>query len=219
MRLLGIDTSGKYTAAGVMDGERLVCETLCDHGKTQSQMLMPMLENMLESAGVKASDMDVFTVVTGPGSFTGIRIGVCSANAMAQAYGKSVIEVDSLETLYRGVTGEKVCALIDARNDNVYAAYYEGGERVIAPKAAHIDALITLLGPDVLFVGDGALAHADKLIKLPGARIAPAHLCVPRAGTLCAAAAIKARNGETVKEARPFYISKPQAERMLEKNR
>ena len=130
MKILSIDTSGRAASAAVVDGRRLLARIWLEHGRTHSQALMPCIEALLSLLGVKAADMDVFAVVVGPGSFTGLRIGVTTAKAMAYANNAKVAAVTTFECLaynMRLLRDIIICPIIDARNRQVYyQAFYPG---------------------------------------------------------------------------------------------
>ena len=167
MKLLITDTSGPVCGAAVMDGDKVLSEMTCQNRNTHSVSLMPMVENCLERAGLALGDMDALGVVTGPGSFTGIRIGVATVKALAHGSGKPCIGVDALEALAFGAGGGLWKGLIlplqDARAGQVYAALFRGEERLmpntpmaladILDRAAQTDE-----GP-ILLCGDGAEVH------------------------------------------------------------
>lgn len=132
MLTLAIDTSGDRLAVilgGDKNDEIYLSDALLKHSLT----LMPSIEKILIKNGVSLSDIDVFSAVIGPGSFTGIRIGVSTAKALAYANGKKVLAVTAFDLLaYNGVAGKKLC-LIDALHGNFYACGYDGYKVVLKP--------------------------------------------------------------------------------------
>ena len=135
MKLLVIDTSGPVCGTAVMDGEKVLCEYTAQNRNTHSASLMPMVERSLESAGVTLKELDALAAVTGPGSFTGVRIGVATVKALAHGSGKPCIGVNALEAL-AGARREDagpglVCPIQDARAGQVYGAAFRGRERVL----------------------------------------------------------------------------------------
>lgn len=218
MKILAIETSGKACGAAVLEDGRLICEIYLNDSFTHSKKLMPMVEQCLMNAGCGIEEIDVFAVTTGPGSFTGLRIGICAVKGMAQAYNKPVCGVSSLETLAKAAGAKKTAALIDARNDNAYAAYFEDG-KCLCEKAAHIDEILETfpLAEDTLFLGDGAEVLKAKIAeKLPKAAFGGAMFAYPRAGVTAQIAYEKAMKNEltSLYELEANYMRPSQAERM-----
>ena len=130
MLMLGISTSSKNPSAAVMRGGELLSSFTDKSGRSHAETLMGLIEESLDTAGVTQSDLDAIAVDVGPGSFTGVRIGVSCANAMAFALGIKVLPVSSLASMRRAVYGGGlVCCLLDARNGLGYAAVYRDGDR------------------------------------------------------------------------------------------
>ena len=171
--ILLISTSGRAAGAAVCRGGEVVRSKLSDNGLTHSETIMPLIDGLFDDE-IKLCDMDAVCADVGPGSFTGVRIGVCIANAMAYALKLPVIEVSSLRALADAIDTERpVCALIDARNGNGYAALYENGKELIAPKAVAVGEFIAELPQNTVFTGDGAKAYHDAIAAaLPNAAFA-----------------------------------------------
>ena len=117
MKVLGIDTSTLATTISVLDLDELICEYTVNTKKTHSQKLMVMIENMLKVSDININDIDLIAVCEGPGSFTGLRIAMATAKAIAHANNLDIISVDSLEVLARNIeiTDKKICCIIDAQ--------------------------------------------------------------------------------------------------------
>ena len=191
MKLLAFETTDAVASVALyVDGT--VYETVIDTNKRHAESVLPAAESLLCEHGLSTADMDAFAADAGPGSFTGVRIGVCMANALAAAHQKPVVSVNALETLAYPYRTETVCALIDARNGNGYGALYRGSETLREPCACVIDDFTTDL-PDGKMVGTGT--NNPKL---------------PAAGDVARIAA--GRAGE--KEIAPLYLRLSQAERM-----
>ena len=156
MLILGISTSSKKPSAAVMRGGEIISLCIDGSGSSHSAVLMGLIENALDGAGAKPADIDAIAVDIGPGSFTGVRIGVSCANAMAFALGIKVIPVSSLAAMRRAVFGGGlVCCLLDARNGNGYAAVYRGGECVKEPYPCVIKELAAEFPPEeAAYIGD-----------------------------------------------------------------
>lgn len=129
MKILGIDTTGKALSVAAMEDGRLLGELFLDTDKKHAQTLVPAIHSVLEQAGISVREIDVFACAAGPGSFTGVRIGVATIAAMACAAGKPVAAVSSLGALARGAEEDNlpVCAMMDARRHRC------GSKSVISP--------------------------------------------------------------------------------------
>lgn len=203
MKLLAIETTAPVaTVALWRDGE--VTRYSADDTKKHAETVLPLVERLLVETGETLSAMDYFAVDIGPGSFTGVRIGVCIANAFGYAMQKPVIGCNALETLREALRGvsEPVCTMIDARNGNAYAALYEGENVLLEPKAVVVAEYLDRLPGIVRFAGDvPGLAQSD-----------PASARYPDAGAL---ARLAARRTERAQErALPLYLRASQAERL-----
>lgn len=202
MILLAVDTTAQVASAALLQNGALLAGRETDATKKHAETVLPMIDLLLEETGVRISDVDVFAVDIGPGSFTGVRIGVSLVNAMAFAIGRKVIAVDALYALYEasGESAKPVCAMIDARNGNAYAALYQAGNVLIAPGAVEVEAFLPGVPADAVFVGD--LAAKEKTY--------------PHAKYVGLAALSRLQTAG--KEAEPLYLRPSQAERMRRKS-
>ena len=183
MKLLVIDTSGPVCGVAVMEDEKVLCEYTAQNRNTHSANLMPMTEAALQAAGKTAGEMDAIAAVTGPGSFTGVRIGVATAKGLAHGAGIPCIPVDALEALSVSAGGFDgvICPIQDARAGQVYGAAFRDGERLTADEPLKLEAFIEKilpLGERFLFLGDGMPVHRERIREILGDRavFAPAHL-------------------------------------------
>lgn len=127
MITLSLDTTAQTASAAILRGGKLLCEYTLSSGNTHSVTLLPMIKHMLETAGLKTSDVDLYSVCAGPGSFTGVRIGVATVKGLAFAGNTPCIAVSSLEAMaenLRGLNGI-VCPVINARRSQVYTALFK----------------------------------------------------------------------------------------------
>ena len=171
MKLLGFETTDAIASVALLwDGQVFVRRL--PENKRHAESVLPAAEELLREHGFKTSDMDAFAVDVGPGSFTGVRIGVCLANALAFAHRKNVISVSAPEVLaYPFFSGDRpICALIDARNGNGYGAVYQGGVTLIEPCACEIEPFLRALPKDCILTGtacsDRALPDAASVVRL-----------------------------------------------------
>ncbi|MBR3504635.1 MAG: tRNA (adenosine(37)-N6)-threonylcarbamoyltransferase complex dimerization subunit type 1 TsaB [Clostridia bacterium] len=224
MKILAVDTSGPYAGAALMEDGVVTHEIAACHGLTHSQTSLPMIEQALAAAGLSPADVDLFAAVTGPGSFTGVRIGVCEAKGLAHACGKKIVGVDALEALAVNAFGFPgvICPILDARRSQVYCAAFRFAgsglpERVLPDEALPLSEFLTRLPQDetCLFLGDGLKAHFPAVREALGERAvsAPASMAYLRAASACVIA--ERRAGEAVEPMalEPLYLRAPQAER------
>ena len=224
MRILALDTSGPVAGAALMENGVVTHEVMASHGLTHSQTAMPMVDQCLSAAGIAAKDIDLFAAVAGPGSFTGVRIGVCAVKALAHAWNKPAVAIDSLETLamnafsFPGV----ICPILDARRGQVYCAAFrfEGGARPVRLMEDGAMALTDFLeklpaDEKCLFLGDGLAVHFPKIQAVLGQRAlaAPAHMAYLRPAAACVLAGEMADEAVDCMSLQPIYLRAPQAER------
>ena len=219
MRVLAIDTSSNVATVAVMEDELLLGEYILNHKKTHSQKIMTMIEQILSELELTVRDIDIFAAAIGPGSFTGLRIGVATV--------KALVSVGTLEALAYNVPYAEhiIVPIMDARRDNVFTASYiwdEGFKEIGEPEAISIDECLESCGEflDTIFVGDGVKVHREYIKEKLGdkAIFPPANALNSRASSVAALALDKAKRGETQSylEMKPYYIRKSQAERELE---
>ena len=186
MRVLAIDVSALAASAALMQDGKLLGEFFLNVGLTHSTTLMPMIEQLLRYAGVGANDVDLFAVTNGPGSFTGVRIGVATVKGMAMAADKPCVGVSSLEAMAYNLPfcPSIVCCAMDARRDQVYTALFRAGggrmERLLPDSAmavGELGALLQTYDCPVTFLGDGAQLCFDRLCRMCRSRRA---ICVFR---------------------------------------
>ena len=226
MNILMIDTSGPACGVAVMKDGQMICELQLTSGKTHSQRVMPMVDNALAMCEMTPADIDLFGAVVGPGSFTGVRIGVATVKALAHAAGKPCIGVDALEALAANVTDFDgvICPILDARAQQVYGAMFESGMppvRLMEDEAEKLTLFLDRVeaaGRDALFLGDGVPALKKAIIERLGdkAHFAPAQHAGLRAASACALAAEYAKDENNLKDCMtllPLYLRAPQAER------
>lgn len=215
MNILAIDTSSVYASCAVLIDGEIKSEVVQNSGLVHSKSMLPIIESALSQAQLKVSDIDKFAVCAGPGSFTGVRIGVCAVKGLAVANNKPCICVNTLDCLAQNILSEKlICPIMDARRGQVYCAAYVNGEKVFSDSACDINDLLSFIGDrEAIFVGDGIDVNRDVIFSVMGvkAHFAPANLCFTRA----ASAAVLAQNLPEISadELSPIYLRVSQAER------
>ena len=229
MITLAIDSSAVAASAALTEDGKILGEFFCNTGLTHSQTLMPMIRCLLQSTKTSLENVGLFAVSAGPGSFTGIRIGVASVKGLAFPFGTPCVGVSTLEALAWNLAhlSGTVCAVMDARCGQVYNAVFRvsGGapERLTPDRAVAADELAAECAnaPKPLFlVGDGAkLCYNRRGFQAIGALLPPEALIYQRAVGVANAAAAAFANGAAVSPAalRPVYLRPAQAERALKK--
>lgn len=225
MIILNIDSSTPVAGIAVSNGRELLGEITLNTKNTHSEKLMPLVKHLLDELALSVKDLDAIAVTQGPGSFTGLRIGMATAKGLAQGAGKKLIAVPTLDCLaqnllhYPGI----ICPIMNAQKKQVYTAIYRSGreklERLSDYQAIAVDQLaaqLKELNEDVWFVGDGVAAFAETFQELLGdaCRFADGHNILPRAGALAMLAAERAEQEQfdDLYEAELIYIRKSEAE-------
>ena len=230
MKILGLDSSGLVASVAIVENDLLLAEYTTDYKKTHSQTLLPMLDELRNMIELDMNTVDAIAIASGPGSFTGLRIGSATAKGLGLALQKPLVEVPTLEGLAWNLWGTDslVCPLMDARRNQVYTAAYEfvpHGEdfemRAVIPQnpmdIGEIAEKLNALGRKVIFLGDGVPVYLSVLrerLKVDY-HIAPAGNNRQRAASIAALGAVYYAQGRMVDAAshQPEYLRKSQAER------
>lgn len=229
MKILAVDTSAVTASVCIAEDHRLCGEFFVNTRQKHSRTLMPMLENLLHSLEIGLAEIDLFAVSAGPGSFTGVRIGVSCIKGLAMPFDTPCVGVSSLEAMVHNLTcvDGTVCAVMDARCGQVYNAIFsvEGGKqrRITPDRALPIDALAEecqKYGKRLYLVGDGAdLCYNVEQFQALGATLVPEAVRYQRASGVASAAFEAFQRGEqvTVGQLAPIYLRPPQAQREQKK--
>lgn len=229
MRTLAVETASLTASCAVVEDGRVLGELTTSHAKTHSQQLVPMIESLLNLLDLKASQIDLFAASIGPGSFTGLRIGIVTIKGMAYALKKPVCGVPTLDALAYSVNDFNgvICPMMDARNNQVYTAAYRknNGEfrRITDYYAIPVTQLADMLADyreKTMILGDGAPLHylfIQDTVKYPVYQADKA-LYLPRAACSALLAEAQAQQGTVISpfQLEPLYLRKSQAERMKE---
>lgn len=223
MKILAIDTSTTHSSCAVMDDNNIVGDFSINQSMSHNEILLVMVDEMLKKLNVDIEDIDLFVAVTGPGSFTGIRIGVTVVKALAMALNKPIVAVNTLEALSFGVfSDKKKIPLIDARGERVYYGVYEGinNENIVSPALLTIDELLEefLDKGEFVFVGDCVNLYKDRILENKNFEITPACLnsCISK--NACVIGKQKFERGDISDcfSLSPEYVRLSQAQRDLE---
>lgn len=225
MKIIALESSAVTASVAVTEDETLLAQSFQNSGLTHSATLMPMAADLLKNAGLTLDEMDVVAVAAGPGSFTGVRIGVAAAKGLAWPGDKPCAPCSTLESMAwqcAHLDGE-ICAVMDARRNQVYAARFAaaGGElaRLSEDRAVGLDELaeeIKKSGKPQILVGDGAhLCYNELNAQGLPCRLMPPHLLYQTAWGVARCALRMAREGALVSAAAmaPSYHRLSQAER------
>lgn len=226
MKLLAIETSGKLCGACLCENDIIIDKLEIDNGLTHSETLMPLIKDLLEKNKLSISDIEAFVCDIGPGSFTGIRIGVATAMAFVDSSNSSKFTgVSSLEALAYNIKEDGfIASVIDCKNNNCYYALYEhhNGKyiEIIPPTAASIfemfDHLNNATNKQITFVGDGVTSYKNEiLLNNKNAIYADNCLNIINTEKLALAGFNKISNNSEI-PLTPLYLKKPQAQRQLE---
>ncbi len=230
MLVLGIESTATAASAAVVEGEKLLGQYYCNVSMTHSQTLLPMAESLLQALGKSWQDFSLLAVSAGPGSFTGVRIGVSCVKGLAFPNNTPCCGVSTLEAIaYGGLACEGcvLCAVMDARCGQVYNALFrvEKGAliRLTEDRAIAISALSAeceAYGPALVLFGDGA-ALCHKTFSAWGARLAPESQRYQQASSVAFLGFKQAEQGLAVSGAEllPVYLRLPQAERELKRKK
>ena len=226
MRILAVDTATMSCSVAVVDDGRLKAEITHASGTTHARHLMTMVDMVLDLAGMSVRDVDGFAAVTGPGTFTGLRIGLSSVQGMALAASRPVAGVTSLDVLSAQVApvapghGSLVCALLDARRKEVYYRFYRSHGREAVPMSDHRVGVPAALAEEIkepcTMVGNGVLQYEAVLMEKLGEHMvkAPSSAHTIRGETVArlAQAAFAENNMSPGGVLQPLYIRKSDAE-------
>jgi tRNA threonylcarbamoyladenosine biosynthesis protein TsaB len=229
MVIFAVDTSSKFLTAAIMRDDVVISEFMinCGEVRRHSEILVPQIELMFDTVDMKPTDVDVFAAGVGPGSFTGIRIGISVIKAMSQALGKPCVGVSTLECMANNVFSDDslVCPLIDARRGNVYCGLFERKNGVLTSvtneKFLPFNSLKAELEErfadrHLIFLGSGAEKFKSEILgNLPNVSFLPPNLNLISASSICEIVRQKIFRGEKVDDygkLHPSYISLCQAE-------
>lgn len=228
MTILAIDTSTLVSSVALAEEGRLLAELTLQTKKTHSEHLMPHIADILEKAGKLRSDLTAIAVSIGPGSFTGLRIGLATAKALAYTLHLPLVGVPTMAALAFGcyAPGLTLAPMLDAQKGNVYFSLYRWEERVFqeltAPAVAAIEIVLEQLSQanvPVVLLGEAAILFRERVIQYTNLFLPPANSIISRAGStaLLGLERLKAGKADDVESLEPLYIRRSEAEVLWEK--
>ncbi len=221
MKILALETSTLVGSIALIDDDRLLCELTLQVKETHSSQLMPAIDHALRTAELRPGQLDGFAVALGPGSFTGLRIGLSTTKGLAVAASKPVIGISSLEAMAWNLPfcPHFICPMIDARMKEVYAAWFvaKGGTvvRESEDMVGSVPDLLTARRAETVFLGSGARRYRKEISKQLGdlAHFLSPEIMGVRASIVAFLALERLRKGECddVDTLEPLYIREAQA--------
>lgn len=224
MKILSIDSSSVSASTAVTENGQILAEEFVNNGYTHSVTLMPIINKVLTDSNSSVADIDLLAITNGPGSFTGVRIGIASAKGICDAANIPSFAVSTLEAIAKPLSEKNALAVsvMDARCNQVYTASFYMGKRETEDRAILISELLNELKNekrDIILIGDGALMCYEKLKgEISNISVADEEIRLVHASNIGFLSEEKIANGEnTVKSENllPFYLRLPQAEREL----
>lgn len=224
MLICAVESSARSVSVAILQDAQIIGESFVNTKQTHSETLMPMLEQLMRVTGTSVGEFNLFAAAAGPGSFTGVRIGVSCVKGLAFPFGVSCCGVSTLEAIAQAGTcleGKTICAVMDARRNQVYNANFliDNGRlvRLCADRAISIDMLyneLHHLGNNVVLFGDGAVLCYQTFQKC-GAILAEEPIRLQRASSVARVAREMVEQGKALPPDRlvPIYLRPSQAER------
>ena len=224
MKVLGVDTSTSCGSLGIIDDDEVVAEYALLRDETHSTRLVPAIQALLKEAQLDLDDIDGIAISLGPGSFTGLRVGLSAVKGLALAAERPVVGVPTLDALASNLpfTPYLICPLLDARKGEVYTALYKDGDggrieqlapyQVLAP----LDLLEKIPLQETIFLGDGVEAYGELIEERLGAKalFVPPHLRFLRGSTVAEIGCQRFKRGEQddISSLVPIYVRPSDAE-------
>jgi tRNA threonylcarbamoyladenosine biosynthesis protein TsaB len=220
MKLLCIDTAGKACSVALLEDDNLISELYLNNGFTHSVNLLRLIDGCFSLSGLEKKEIGIVGITNGPGSFTGLRIGMSTAKAFAQATGARIETVSTLDMLVRSAGANKrICAIMDARQDRVYGTYREDGKVILENGIYGIEEMLEKISlqtsEEVVFTGDGCIRYAGLIEKHDNFRCLGRESVFGRASAIAPIALEQFSNGISFDayDSRLDYYMPSQAER------
>ncbi len=230
MKILSVDTSATAASVAISEENKLIGESFINTNLTHSQTLVPMIEQLLKNTKTGVDEIDCIAVNSGPGSFTGVRIGVAAVKGLAFANNTPCISVSTLYSMAYNMIGKSctVCSVMDARCSQVYNALFKVSQNKVirlcddrAFSMSDLKSELTQIDDNIVIVGDGANIFYEYLNdELKNVELAPVNQRYQRASSTALAAFEQIQSGSNMisaNELMPAYLRLPQAQRELNK--
>ena len=221
MKILALDSTANTSTVALLEDEHLIAQYTVNTKNTHSETLLPMVKSLLEASDTAVDEIDAFAVANGPGSFTGVRIGVATIKGLSFGRNKKCVAVSTTEALSVNLDGFDgiICSIMNARRGQVYTCIFKNGRALMEERCMMLDELIPMLekyNEKIYFTGDGYELILDKEIKNKCST--PEHLRYSTAYGVGKIAYKKIINGEYTSDTELCvnYLRKPQAERERE---
>lgn len=225
MKILALDTTGLVASVALVDENKTIAEFTTNYKKTHSQTIMPMIEQLKNMVELDLSTVDYIACASGPGSFTGLRIGAATAKGLAHGLDKKIIPVPTLDGLAYNLSesSKLIVPIMDARRNQVYSAIYSnmnGMKRIGEYMACDIKELLDKvieIDENAIFLGDGVPVFKEKISEFnTGFKFAPPSANMQRASCIGALALERTEQAIKPNDFEIIYLRKSQAERELE---
>lgn len=227
MNILAIETSGLVASVCILTEQKIIAEFTLNDKLTHGETLVPLIENIFKSTCISLDQIDYIAVANGPGSFTGLRIGMATAKGLAHGLDIKIIEVPTLYALAYNVYEQNsiIIPIVDAKRNELYTAYFEYQNNSLIKisdySAKHIEEIfndLKIYNKPAIFLGDGTSIYKDT-IKDNNFSIMPLNNCIQKASSVGLYAINHLHEAVCSFCAKPFYIRKSQADEMLEGNK
>ena len=222
MIILAIETSTMTGGIAILEDEGLIAESRLNIKVTHSERIFKEIDALLKKSSLKIDDIDVFGISIGPGSFTGLRVGLSTVKGLVYATGKKVVAVSTLEAMALNIPFAQfhVCPMLDARRKEVYTALFKWEDKrlvkIINEQAIKIEDLLSSIDKTTIFLGEGALVYKENIIKSIGSLAIFAHpqYMVPFPSNIAYLAMQKAKKDifDDPIKLTPLYLRKSEAE-------
>ena len=221
MKILSISTSSNIASVAISENDQCLLELNIDNNKTHSETIIPLIQKLFSQSKMSLSDINLIACDVGPGSFTGIRIGIATAKSIAETIKTPLVDVSSLEALAYNVQDlncKTICSIIDARNNQVYCGIFDNQYHLLEDYLADdINNVINSIKKynNTIFIGDGAIIHKN-ILKISNFNFE--NILHAKNIAKCAYYKYKQNYFQTADSIKPLYLKKSQAERMKKKN-
>lgn len=225
MKILAVDTSTMMSSISILDGDKIIGDMSINQEQTHSEKLVVLIKRLLDDLKITLKDIDLFAISKGPGSFTGLRIGMTTLKAMAQALDKDIIGVSTLEAMaFSILNNENILSIIDARGSRYFAGFYRNKNNNLEKEFERIienEELFEFVKKldNVVIVGDAIEKLPDEIKKLENVILSPASLNNSITRNICVIAKNRYEQGliDNYLDLEPNYLRKSQAEINLKK--